>query len=75
MSVEGNQQAESVLRFIDVKDALVTAPRLQTPARAFLQLEGAENARITIDGGDVSRAMRTLALENGAQQAAVKVRA
>jgi hypothetical protein len=75
MSVEGNQQAESVLRFIEVKDALVTAPRLQTPARAFLQLEGPENARITIDGGDLSRAMRTLAFENGAKQAAVKVRA
>jgi hypothetical protein len=74
LSVEGNSSAESVLRFINSEDVLVTAPRVLTPAATFLQIEGAENRQIKIDGGDISRAATPLAYKNGATAAAVKLR-
>jgi hypothetical protein len=36
LTVHGNKDASSVLRFIDTQDALLTAARLLTPARVFL---------------------------------------
>jgi hypothetical protein len=74
LNVQGNPQAESVLRFIDSKHALLTATRLLTPATTFLQLEGAENEAIAIDGGDFSKAATMLAFKNGVAKNAVKVR-
>jgi hypothetical protein len=74
LSVHGNAKAESVLRFIGSKDVLVTAPRLRTSAATFLRVEGAGNAAITIDGGDLSRAARSVELASGASKSAVKVR-
>ena len=75
LSVEGNLKAESVLRVIDSKDVFVTAARVLTPSSAFLQLEGSANQRITIDGGDLSKAAAPLAFRAGATARAVKVRA
>jgi hypothetical protein len=74
LSVKGNQQAESVVRFIDTKQTLMTATRLLTPALVFLELEGAANDAITIDGGDLSRAATSLVYKNGATEKAVKLR-
>lgn len=74
MSMQGNQQAESVLRFIDTKQVLMTAARVLTPSSTFLQLEGAENAGIIVDGGDLTRASSPLALKNGATEQAIKLR-
>jgi hypothetical protein len=74
LSVDGNQQAESVLRLIDSKQVSLTAPRLLTPAAVFLQLEGAASNGITVDGGDLSKAGAPLACKNGAENTAVKIR-
>lgn len=74
LSIEGNPLAESVLRFIDTKEVLLTATRVLTPAATFLQLEGTENERITIDGGDLSKATTPLVFKNGATAQAVKLR-
>lgn len=74
ISVEGNQQAESVLRFIDTKQVLMTAARILTPSSAFLQLEGAANAEIIVDGGDLTRASSPFAFKDGAGKQAVKLR-
>ena len=74
LSVEGNPSAESVLRFINSEDVLVTAPRVLTPAATFLQIEGADNRQIKIDGGDISRAATPLVYKKGATAAAVKLR-
>jgi hypothetical protein len=75
LNVEGNPGAESALRFIDSTDVLVTAPRLLTPAAVFLEVAGPANQRITIDGGDVSKAHTPLSLKDKAPNAAVKIRA
>ena len=73
-SAQGNPQAESVVRFIDSKQTLMTAARVLTPATAFLQLEGAENEGITIDGGDLSKAGTPIVFKNGATKKSVKLR-
>jgi Glycosyl hydrolases family 28 len=74
LSVQGNTEAESVLRFIDSKQTLMTATRLLTPAAVFLQLEGPSNQGITIEGGDLSKAARPLTFKSGATEQAVKLR-
>ena len=73
-SVQGDTEAESVLRFIDTKQVLMTAARLLTPSSPFLQLEGTANENIILDGGDLSRAAKTVIYRNGATSAAIKVR-
>ena len=73
-SVQPTAEAESVLRFIDSTDVLLTASRVLAPGPAFLQLEGAGTQGITIDGGDLSKAAKPVAFANGAAASAVKVR-
>jgi polygalacturonase len=75
LSVQGNPAAESALRFINVTDVLLSAPRLLTPAATFLQLEGDANDAIVIDGGDVSKASKPLAFARGATDRAIRLRA
>ncbi len=73
-SVQGNPQAESVVRFLDSRQTLFTAVRVLGRAAVFLQLEGADNEAITIDGGDLSQAASTIAYKNGASDKSVKLR-
>ena len=75
LSVQGDKDAESVLRFIDSQDILLSATRLMKPAAIFLQVEGGNNETITIDGGDISKAAAPLAFKNGADEKSVKLRA
>ena len=75
LNVQGDKDAESALRFIDSQDVLLSATRLLTPAPVFLQVEGADNGNIIVDGGDLSKADKPLAFQNGAREAAVKLRA
>jgi glycosyl hydrolase family 28 len=74
-SVQGNTDAESVLRFIETQDTLLSAARLLTSAAVFLQVEGAASRGITLDGGDISKASAPLAFKNAADEKAVKLRA
>ena len=74
LSVDGNSEAESVLRFIDSKQILLTATRVLTPSSVFLQLEGAANEGIIIEGGDLSKAASPVTFKNGATQKAMRLR-
>jgi Glycosyl hydrolases family 28 len=74
LSVQGNTGAESVLRFIDSGQALLTATRVLTPSSTFLQLEGAGNSGIIVEGGDLSRAAAPVAFKDGASENAVTLR-
>ena len=74
LSAQGNSEAKSALRFIETKDILVTAPRVLTPAAAFLEVEGAGSRNITIDRGDLSKAAVPLKVEKRASDDAVTVR-
>lgn len=74
LSVQGDAGAESVLRFIESQDVFLGAARLLNAAPVFLQVEGADNAGIIIDGGDISKATIPVAFKNGAMENAVKLR-
>jgi polygalacturonase len=74
LSVQGTAEAESVLRFIDTQDVLVTASRVLAKAPVYLQVEGSESREITIDGGDLSKAATALSLKTGVRADAVKLR-
>ena len=74
LAVQGNPEAESVLRLTKTRDVLMSATRVTSPAAAFIRLEGADNAAITVDGGDISKAGRPVDAASGADPAAVKLR-
>ncbi len=74
LNVQGDAKAESALRMIDSKFALLTATRLLTSSPVFLRVEGGQSEGIIVDGGDLSRAGTALAFVDGAKQSAVKVR-
>jgi polygalacturonase len=74
LNIQANASAESALRIIDSKDILLTAPRLLTSTTTFLQLEGADNQNITIDGGDISKAQKPLTLADKATKTSIKIR-
>ncbi len=73
-SAQGNPAAESLLRFTDSRDVLLTASRVLTPAAVFLQVEGAASQAIAIDGGDLAKAARPLTFAAGATGQSVKLR-
>jgi polygalacturonase len=74
VSVQGNADAESVFRFINSSQVLVTAARVLSPSATFLQLEGESSSGIIIDGGDLSKASSAVALKNGATERSIKLR-
>jgi polygalacturonase len=74
LSVQGHAQAESVMRFTASKHVLLTATRVLNASPAFLQLEGTSNEAIVIEGGDLSRAAKPVAVKDGANETVVKLR-
>ncbi|HEV8604485.1 MAG TPA: glycosyl hydrolase family 28 protein [Tepidisphaeraceae bacterium] len=75
VSAQGTLQAESVLRFINARDVVLTSPRVLNPSSTFLQVEGEKSSGITVEGGDLSRAAKPLAFANGATDKSVRLRA
>jgi hypothetical protein len=73
-SAQGDPKAESLLRVIDSKQALLTATRVLTPAAVFMRVEGANSDRIIIDGGDLTNAATPVSYADGAKESAVKLR-
>jgi len=74
LSAEANPKAESLLRFTKVREVLLSAARVLTESSVFLKLIGPDNAGITIDGGDISKAAKVIAYAGGATAKAVKLR-
>jgi hypothetical protein len=72
-SAQGNANAESLLRFSDSRDVLLTGCRVLTPAAVFLQVEGAASQGITVDGGDLSKAAKALSFVSGAESKSVRL--
>jgi hypothetical protein len=69
-----NSKAESLLRFTKTREVLVSAARVLNETTVFLKLIGSENADVTIDGGDLSKAAKVVTFAGGATAKAVKVR-
>jgi polygalacturonase len=74
LAVQGNPNAESVLRIQDSEHVLLTSPRVLGHSGAFLQIEGAHSANICIEGGDLSRASAPVIYAKGATENSVKLR-
>jgi polygalacturonase len=74
LTVRGNAQAISALRFVETSDVLITAARLRSSAAAFLRVEGSSSDGIIIDGGDLSKAAVPLTFKQGALRNAVTLR-
>lgn len=74
LSAQGQKNAESLLRFINTRDVLISALRVLTPITNALQVEGKESHNIKIDGGDISKADKALVLASGATAHAVRLR-
>ena len=74
LAAQGQPQAESLLRFIESQDVLLTAPRVLAPAAVFLQFEGKDSTGIVLDGGDLTKAVKPLAFAREASENAVRRR-
>jgi len=72
-SAQGNADTESLLRFTDTREALLTACRILTPCKAFLEVEGRANSDITIAASDLSKASTPTVFSRGAERESVKV--
>jgi len=73
-NVQGDEGAESVLRFIESQNVFMRAIRLLTPANVFARVEGGKNENISIDGGDLSKAEKSFVFADGAKKNSVKLR-
>lgn len=72
-TAQGTKEAESLLRFINTRDVLLTAARVLSTTPVFLQVEGADSSGIKIDGGDVSKAAQPLVFAAGAPKDSVRL--
>lgn len=73
LAAQSNTRAESLLRFDQTRDVLLTAMRVLTPTAAVLKVTGSASVSITVDGGDLSKSTRLLLRGNGATASAVKI--
>ena len=71
LAVRGTKEAESLLRFINVKDVLLSSCRVIAPASVFMRVEGKESGNIKIDGGDLSKAVTPIVYAANAAKGAV----
>jgi polygalacturonase len=74
LSAQGNTAAKSVVRVKDTRDVLLTASRLLTPASAFIELVGTNNAGVIVEGGDISKAGKPVLLSGGATSKSVQIK-
>ncbi len=54
-----SDQSPPIMRFVDVKDALITGCRALTAATTFLQVDGKASDDIVLDGGNLSKVTET----------------
>jgi polygalacturonase len=73
LSIQGTAGTES-FRLVNSKDVLITATRLLSPAKTFLQVEGSDSENIIVDGGDITKAGSSVGFEKGASKSAVVLR-
>jgi hypothetical protein len=71
---QGNIAAPSVIRCINTTDALISSPRLLKPASVYIAVEGERSANITLEGGDIRKALKPAAFDRGTTEKAIYIR-
>ncbi len=72
LAVRAPKEAESLLRFINSRDVLLSGCRAVAPVQVFLQVEGAASENIAIQGGDTSKAATPVVFRSGASKQALR---
>lgn len=73
LSVQGNESAESVLRFQNTRDVSLVAARELTPSSVFLDVEGANSHAITVQASSLYKARKPLQVANGVAEDAARI--
>jgi hypothetical protein len=73
-SLQCNPSAECAMRFRNVRHTMLNALRVLHSASTFLLVEGNISENIRLDGGDLSRAAKAVAILAGVSEAAVRIR-
>ncbi|MGC9349771.1 MAG: glycoside hydrolase family 28 protein, partial [Anaerolineae bacterium] len=71
---QGDESAESLLRFQGVRGAFIHGCRPLTKVASFLRVEGEDNDAILLSGNDLRKAARDFETADGAADSAVEVR-
>jgi polygalacturonase len=74
LTTQGNPAGPSVIRCINTTDALISSPRLLSPAAVYMAVEGNRSADITLDGGDIRKAGEQVSFGRGATEKAARLR-
>ncbi len=74
ISAQGDPGAESLMRFMESQDILVTAPRVLTPAPAFLRVEGPTTTNLIVEKGDLTKATTPLTFSDDVKKENVTLR-
>jgi len=72
--MDGNTGAESVIRFVDTRDAFLTGCNMLTLSSVFLQVEGGNSRDILLDGCNLSKAEVPVQTSRGAGENVVTIR-
>ena len=73
LSVQGERDAESVLRLIDSSFILVNAVRSLVDSLVFMQVEGDKSKDISVFASDISRSLTPVKFASGANDQSVKM--
>lgn len=73
VSLEGNAQADSVMRLQNTRDVLMTATRVLKAGATALLVEGDGSTNVLVQGGDLSKAARPVRFAAGASSSAVRL--
>jgi hypothetical protein len=73
LTTQGNPDGPSALRCINTTDTLITSPRLLTSASVYMAVEGERSAYITLEGGDIRRAIKPTSFSHGANEKAARL--
>ena len=74
LAIKGSKDADCSIKFTTSSDVMISSARLTGEANVFLKLNGTKNSGIMLDGGDLRKATKAVAYENGATATALKVR-
>ena len=74
LGIQGQKESESLIRFIDSKDVLLSAVRVLSESAVFLEAEGPDSKNIKIEGGDLSKSKIPVTFHSGAVRQCVQLK-